>query len=135
MALLCSWRCDKIVDLVDKGVPFEKATEAAGVGRRCAEMWKKKGREDIEAGNNTTLEAIFAQGLIDVETKDIAHNYAIVKTADKGWQANAWCLERRWYKYFSQRAEVTALNERMDNIEINKVKDNLDEKELDQGRS
>jgi hypothetical protein len=41
----------------------------------------------------------------------------IIADRPERWQADAWILERRWYKYFSPNANLNELNERVTNLE------------------
>ncbi len=68
----------------------------------------------------------------ETEQKKIKEHLAIIKEMPDRWQAQAWILERRWWKHFGSNAPVLEFEKRLKKMEEDQ--DNHGKtKELDKG--
>ena len=107
----------KILDYISKFVPYKVAAEASGICEDTFYHWRERGKADQEAGLDTEY-AKFSEQLAEVEAGKICqHTKNIEDHSEKKWEASAWFLERRWYKYFSPNNSVIEFNKRMEEME------------------
>jgi len=122
MTKFCPERCAAIIESISNYVPYVIAAEANGIGEETLYGWLRDGRKDIQAGLDTP-KALFAESVKKTEQKKIMqHANKIACGVDK-WQADAWLLERRWWKHFSGNVPIREMNQRLDELEKGK-KDN-----------
>jgi hypothetical protein len=109
-------RCDKILSAIGAGIPYELAAEANGICEDTLYEWIKLGRQDIRDHKDTT-HSRFSETLKNVELSKMRHHLEEIQDKPERWQADAWILERRWWKHFSPNAAVVEFNKRLSRME------------------
>lgn len=109
-------RCAAIVDDIYHHVPYELAAEANGICLDTLYEWLKIGRNHAQDGIQSDY-VVFSEAIKRAEVNRIKmHTKKIDDNVDR-WQADAWLLERRWYKHFSSNTPVMEMHERIDKLE------------------
>lgn len=105
---------DKLIVAIKKGAPYIMSCNYAGISYELFRQWVTRGKEGKEENFVAFLasikEAEAHTALIWLDKIDKAMN-------DGAWQAAAWKLERRHYKYFSSQIGVMELGKRLDKLE------------------
>jgi len=87
---------EEMAQLLRVGNYVETACWKLKIHKTTFYAWLRKGDEDIEAGNDATLEAklsyAVSQGMADFENDSLK---LLEKAARKDWRAVAWRLERK----------------------------------------
>lgn len=109
-------RCADIVAAVSRRVPYQLAAEANGISERTLFNWLEEGMRDIESDVDSEY-ARFLQSIKKAEMQKVMEHTDIIAARPERWQADAWLLERRWYKYFASSVPVIELNERLERLE------------------
>lgn len=109
-------RCQAIVLSISKGVPYQIAAEANGIGEETLYGWIRQGMKDINAGLDTEFSK-FSETIKRAEEIKIARHLETIQDKPDRWQADAWILERRWWKHFSSSAAVIDFNKRLSKME------------------
>jgi transposase-like protein len=117
-------RRDAILQSIRNRIPYELAAEANGIGERTLYEWIEKGQNHLLNEIDSDF-ANFAQSIKKVEQENIIQHLLIINGMPKNWQAHAWILERRWWKYFSSNPAI---------IDFQKQLDHLKKKELTNGQ-
>lgn len=81
---------EQIVEMMRDGCYLTVAARAMGIGKRTVYEWREKGRKGIEPY------ASFELAVGQAESCAEAESIKRVRAGDKGWQGNAWYLERRY---------------------------------------
>ncbi len=111
--LLTEGRAIAIIDDIYHRVPYVVAAEANGICEDTLYRWIKEGARDRRAGLDTPLSR-FSEGVKKAEQKRIKEHLNQIANKPERWQADAWILERRWWKHFSQNAALLEMNRKMD---------------------
>lgn len=119
-------RLAAILHDIGNRIPYELAAEANGIREATLYAWILQGNEEQEQGLNTPL-ARFSEDLKKTEREKINYHLNKMKDNVERWQADAWILERRWYKYFGANVGMKDLDERIKNIENKRIKDDVHE--------
>lgn len=90
------------------------ACKKAGISNKSLINWEKAGAEGVEPYKE------FFLLLQKAEAAAEAVLLASVKAADKGWQAQAWIMERRWPERWGGRVRLMVTEER--ELLLDKVK-------------
>lgn len=106
----------KIVKFIGNRLPYIVAAEASGICEKTLYNWMNRGEEERAAGKNTVFTR-FLQDIKEVEAKRINEHIDLMATAPERWQAQAWILERRWWKHFGQKVAEVDFDERLRKIE------------------
>jgi transposase-like protein len=114
-----------IIDDIAHGVPYILAAEANGITEECLYQWMRHGKADYEADIKSDF-AEFFQAIKEVERNKLRLHLGKVSENVERWQADAWLLERKWWKHFSSQVPVLDFEERLKAIEANKNKDAKD---------
>ncbi len=69
----------------------------------------------------------FSEDLKKVERNLVKQHLENINENPERWQAQAWLLERRWWKHFSPNAAVIDFNDRLEKMENEEVKEELEE--------
>lgn len=109
-------RCNDIVTAISKRVPYRLAAEANGISERTLFNWLEEGTKDLEANIDSEF-ARFLQSIKRAEMQKVVEHTDIIAARPERWQADAWLLERRWYKYFASSVPVIELSERLERLE------------------
>jgi len=102
-------------DIGDR-IPYEFAAEANGISEETLYDWLRSGKRDRDAGIDSEF-AKFSEDLKAIERKKIRHHLEKIEQNPERWQADAWILERRWWKQFSPNAAVLDFNKRLERME------------------
>jgi len=119
-------RCASIIDAISHRIPYEMAAEANGICEDTLYEWLKIGRKHQKEGVLSDY-AVFSEALKKAEMTKVRQHMDIVAERPERWQADAWLLERRWYKYFGSNAQLNELSQRMDKLDGIGVKDDKEE--------
>jgi hypothetical protein len=109
-------RRNDIIDAISHRIPYQMAAEANGITLSTLYEWFKIGREHSSEGIESEY-TIFSEALKKAEMTKVRQHCDIIAERPERWQADAWLLERRWYKHFGPNAQVNELSERMDKLE------------------
>jgi transposase len=109
-------RRQAILDSIASYIPYELAANANGIGERTLYNWLLRGEEEEAQGIHSEY-VQFWQDLKQVEQNKIKNNLEVIENKPERWQANAWILERRWWKWFSPNAAVVEFNRKLDELE------------------
>lgn len=116
---------EKLLYAISKGAPYELACDYAGITYSCLKEWKIKGDSEkypeFAAFLAKLKEARGQTALVWLEKIDEA--------MAQSWQAAAWKLERRFYKYYSNHAQMIEQEERLKKLEAKFNGDKTDEEE------
>jgi transposase-like protein len=105
-----------IINDIARRVPYEIAAEANGICESTLYEWIDMGRRHRKEGIDSEYSK-FSEGIKAAErSKIIGHADNIADHVDK-WQADAWMLERRWYKHFGSNAQLNELNRKLDKLD------------------
>jgi len=122
-------RCASIIKDISDCIPYELAAEANGIGEETLYGWLRQGRKDEQAGIDSEF-AKFSESIKKVERERMRAGLAEIQEKPERWQAQAWILERRWWKHFSPNAAVIEFNKRLDAMEkVNGKVDDSEEKQ------
>lgn len=102
-------------DIGDR-IPYEFAAEANGICEDTLYDWINQGKRDRKAGINSDF-AKFSEEIKQAELKKIRQHLEKIEQNPERWQADAWILERRWWKHFSPNAAVLDFNKRLERME------------------
>jgi len=109
-------RRQAILDDISHRIPYEFAAEANGICEDTLYEWLKRGFIDKKIGIESEY-AIFSEDLKKIERNKIREHLECINSNPERWQAQAWILERRWWKQFSPNAAVLDFNKRLDRME------------------
>lgn len=109
-------RCKAIIADIIRTIPYELAAEANGICEDTLYEWLKIGKQHLKEGNDSDY-ARFSESIKKAERDKMVVNLNQVEGGADKWQANAWILERRWWKHFSSSAPVIDFNKRLSKME------------------
>ncbi len=105
-----------IINDIARRVPYEIAAEANGICDETLYEWLRIGKSHIKEGIDSDY-SMFSEGIKAAErSRIVEHADNIADHVDK-WQADAWMLERRWYKHFGSNAQLNELNRKLDKLD------------------
>lgn len=105
-----------IIDAISHRIPYQMAAEANGISLETLYEWLRIGKAHREE-NIESEYTIFSEALKTAEMTKVRNHMDMIAAKPERWQADAWLLERRWYKYFGPNAQVNELNERLEKLE------------------
>jgi hypothetical protein len=97
-------------------IPYELAAQANGICERTLYYWLEQGLDDQEKDIKSDY-AQFLQDLKNTEQEKIRKLLDVIESQPERWQATAWILERRWWKFFSPNAAVIEFNRKLEQLE------------------
>lgn len=118
-------RTDAILKSISNRIPYELAAEANGICEDTLYEWIKLGRRASRAGIDNEYSK-FSESLKKIEQEKIQQHLEMINNMPERWQAQAWILERRWWKYFSPNAAVVEFNKKLQAMEDNDNKEKVD---------
>jgi transposase-like protein len=101
-----------IIDAISHRIPYEYAAEANGICLETLYAWLRTGREHMQEGIVSEYTQ-FSESLKRAEMTKIREHCDIISARPERWQADAWMLERRWYKHFGPSAQLNELNHKL----------------------
>ena len=105
-----------IVNDISNRIPYALAAEANGICEDTLYEWINRGKRDKKEGIESGF-ATFSESIKKTELKKIREHMEVIAEREKNWQAHAWILERRWYKYFSPNAPILEFERRLKQLE------------------
>jgi len=111
-------RRTSIIDAISHRIPYEMAAEANGITLSTLYEWLKIGREHTDEGITSDY-SIFSEALKRAEMQKVREHTDMIAAKPERWQADAWLLERRWYKHFGPNAQLNELHAKLDKLEGN----------------
>ncbi len=106
MSRLCKLtedRAKKIIYAIRNNVPHQIAAPAVGLSEKTLEEWLAKGKKDLLNDIDSKF-ARFTLAVRQAELEKVVDHMQAIETMQKGWQARAWILTRRYAKYFGEHA-------------------------------
>lgn len=86
----------RICASVRSGNWLETAAQMGGIDRDTLFAWKRKGKEDLEAGRPNSIYGQFVNAVARAEAEaEAASVLRVLIASQKDWRAAAWYLERR----------------------------------------
>jgi transposase-like protein len=118
-----------ILNSIANKIPYELAAQANGICERTLYYWLEQAEKDDEAGIHSEY-VQFLQDLKQVEQEKISKLLKSIESKPERWQADAWLLERRWWKFFSPNAALIEFQKQLDRMAKEGIKnvDTLREK-------
>lgn len=108
-------RCTAIIDAISHRIPYEMAAEANGICLDTLYEWLTIGKKHRMEGITSDY-TIFSEAIKRAEMEKVRGHCDMIAAKPERWQADAWLLERRWYKYFGANAQVNELNQKLDRL-------------------
>ncbi len=108
-------RRSSIIDAISHRIPYEMAAEANGICLDTLYEWFKIGRQHCAEGIESDY-TIFSEALKRAEMTKVREHTDIIAARPERWQADAWLLERRWYKHFGPNAQINEMNQKLDKL-------------------
>ena len=105
-----------ILESIKARIPYQIAAEANGICEDTLYDWINHGIRDRKAGIDSDF-ARFSEDLKKIEQELIKKHLERIDYNEERWQAQAWILERRWWKHFSPNAAVLDFNKRLERME------------------
>ena len=109
-------RRQAILESIADRIPYEIAAEANGICEETLYAWIRDGRADLKEGIDSE-HAQFSEAIKKTEQEKIREHLDSIRSKPERWQADAWILERRWWKYFSPSAAIIEFNQRLEKME------------------
>jgi hypothetical protein len=109
-------RRSAIIDAISHRIPYEYAAEANGICEDTLYEWLKIGKAHRAEGIDSEYTK-FSEDIKRAEMQRIREHSDIIAARPERWQADAWMLERRWYKHYSPSAPIIDLNQRLSKLE------------------
>ncbi len=104
---------EKLLVAIRKGAPFEIACDYAGITTSCLSLWRKKAQDEQIPEYVEFFDKLKeAKGHTALRWLDV-----LDKAMVDSWQPAAWKLERRYYKHFSNNAQMIEQEKRLQAIE------------------
>ncbi len=108
-------RCAAIIDAISHRIPYEYAAEANGICEDTLYEWLKIGRKH-RAERIDSDYTRFSESIKRAEMTRMRGHLDIIAERPERWQADAWILERRWYKHYGPNAQLNELNHKLDKL-------------------
>ena len=115
-------RREAILESISNRIPYEIAAEANGICEDTLYEWIKRGRQDLKKGVDSEYSA-FSEAIKRTEQEKIREHLEEINENIERWQAQAWILERRWWKHFSPNAPIVDFEKRLKRMEEEGAKD------------
>jgi hypothetical protein len=104
---------DKLLYALSKGAPYKLSCDYAGITFGTFNNWRKKADDGDPAFTEFFERVRKIKGKAAINWLD-----KIDQAMEEGqWQAAAWKLERRYFRYFGKSSDVMELAKKMDRIE------------------
>ena len=116
---------EKLITAIRKGAPYEIACDYAGITYSCLNQWMHKANKDKIPEFVEFFDKLKeAKGHTALRWLDV-----LDKAMVDSWQPAAWKLERRYYKHFSNNAQMIEQEKRIKSIEDKLFGDKEDDRE------
>lgn len=108
--------CASIIKAIHDGMPYSITAEANGISERTLYDWIELGKKHLSERIDSDY-AKFSQTVKQAEFSKMHYHINEIKQKPERWQADAWILERRWWKHFSPSAAVLEFEKRLKRME------------------
>jgi hypothetical protein len=109
-------RLAAILQSISNRIPYKLAAEANGIRECTLYDWINQGWDEKDQGLDTPL-AKFSEDIKKIEENLINGHFKKMNNNVERWQADAWILERRFYKHFGANVHLQEMDERLKKIE------------------
>lgn len=113
-------RRQAILESISNRIPYVLAAQANGISEETFYSWLRQGYIDQEQGIESDY-AVFSESVKKTEQEKIEKHLECIDSMPERWQAQAWILERRWWKLFSSAAPVIEFEKRLSRMEEEKL--------------
>jgi len=118
-----------IIDAIYHRIPYVLAAEANGISEETFYDWLRTAAAHLNEGIESDFTQ-FSESIKRAEMQRIREHNEIIAARPERWQADAWLLERRWNKHYSQHSLLNELNERLARLEsLDKKNDSSSEED------
>ena len=117
-----------IVDAIRNRIPYEYAAEANGICEDTLYDWLKTAKMHRMQGVDSDY-TTFSEDIKRAEMQRMREHTDVIAARPERWQADAWLLERRWYKHFGPNAQLNELNHRLAKLQDGDIRNEKDTEE------
>lgn len=118
--------CPEIVNAIladmEAFVPQDIACRAHGLSPRSFLSWRTQGEEELDRDEETDFTRLL-RAVEQIRSNHIKYHVSNIIETPQGHKGSEWILRRAYWKYFSDKAEVLELEDRISSLEKEK-KDN-----------
>jgi hypothetical protein len=105
-----------ILCAIAKAIPYQLAAEANGIREETLYAWINRGwQEEADEIDGEYYE--FSKSIKKIEMDRITHHKDKIASNCDRWQADAWILERRWYKHYGSNVHLNEMEDRLKKVE------------------
>lgn len=108
-------RRSAIVDAISHRIPYEYAAEANGICEETLYDWLRTAKKHRNEGINSDYTQ-FSEDIKRAEMTRMREHSDMIAAKPERWQADAWLLERRWYKHYGPNAQLNELNHKLSRL-------------------
>lgn len=112
-----------IIADIANAIPYEYAAGANGIHESTLYIWKDQGQNDLKEGLDTIYSRFF-EDIKKAERDRIASHIDNMREHVDHWTADAWMLERRWWKHYSKNLPLLQLEKQLDEMKRQMENDN-----------
>ncbi len=108
-------RRSAIIDAISHRIPYEYAALANGITEKTLYNWLDVAKHHLSIDIDSEY-TTFLQDIKRAEMTRMREHSDMIAAKPERWQADAWLLERRWYKHYGPNAQVNEMNKKLDRI-------------------
>jgi len=108
-------RRSAIVDAISHRIPYEYAAEANGICEETLYDWLRTAKKHRTEGITSDYTQ-FSEDIKRAEMTRMREHSDMIAAKPERWQADAWLLERRWYKHYGPNAQLNELNHKLSRL-------------------
>ena len=97
---------ERLEEIVAKGVTWEIAAAAAGIGKSTIHEWRQRGADDLETGTPTVFADLVDRLRRACAQAEVHHVSNVAAAGIVDWRASAFWLERRAAARFGRKDHV-----------------------------
>lgn len=121
-------RRSAIVDAISHRIPYEYAALANGISEQTLYNWIDIAKHHLNEGIDSDYTRFF-EDIKRAEMTRIREHSDMIAAKPERWQADAWLLERRWYKHFGSNSQLNDLNLKLDRLAESETKTDASRRE------
>ncbi len=103
-------------DIADR-IPYQLAAEANGICEDTLYEWIVRGLRDRAEGVVDSKYTKFSEDVKKAERDRVREHVNNIAERPERWQADAWILERRWYRHFGTNSQLMELQKKIERME------------------
>jgi transposase-like protein len=104
-----------IIDAISHRIPYEYAAEANGICEETLYEWLRIAKQHRKDGIDSEYTE-FSEAIKRAEMTRMREHSDMIAAKPERWQADAWLLERRWYKHYGPNAQLNELNHKLSRL-------------------